>query len=389
MNTIYNAGTYSNTQSNPVKIQSNLIFNSLFNVLISQRVYSDNIRGAYSELLNENRVDGGLYGATRAYYACDILKSQDWLGDSEAANLLELRRPDAPEVQYIVQDIFKLIFVSTDEYLSKQAWSDEGTFSTFNSVILGMLAETKKVVDTTTFNQYIGCTQSPVQGAKSIDITTATAGLTGLEAKRMEALTIARDVVDLIDDMKDVTRSYNDYNFLRSYNEEDLEFIISTKYANEITKLDLPTVYHKDGVDITKMFRKLPARYFGRPVTEADKGSGKIIGANGAYDSTKGTLRAAAEFDYNNKHYFPGDALATTGTSIGTEGGLDATQVYIEDPDKIGVIMHKGSVPVFSTFQTQTVFVNPRSLTNTNYLIYGRNTLEYLKNYPFLVIKKA
>lgn len=371
------------------QLNSNSIFSAIFNMIISQQVFADNIKGTYSELVDKARVDGTLFGDTKLYYATDVLKSRPWLGDSEASNLLNVNRPDAPKCQAITLDTFRQIDITIDNYLSKQAFADEGTFSSFNSVILGWIRETKKVYDTTTYNVFIGTTQSSVQGAKTIDITTATTGLTGLEAKRVTALTYAREMADIIDDMKDITRSYNDYGFLRSYNEDDLEIVIRKDVANEITKLDLPTVYHKDGVDISERCIKIPGRYFGRAIAASDIGSGKVIGTDGAYDSTKGTLRAAKEFDYNNVHYFPGDALATSGTYVAVVGGLDATDVYLEDPTKIAVIMHKGSVPYMSAFEVATSFFNPRSLTENHYLTFGHNTLDYLRNYPFLVIKKA
>lgn len=371
------------------QLNSNSIFSAIFNMIISQQVFADNIKGTYSELVDKARVDGTLFGDTKLYYATDVLKSRPWLGDSEAANLLNVNRPDAPKCQAITLDTFRQIDITIDNYLSKQAFADEGTFSSFNSVILGWIRETKKVYDTTTYNVFIGTTESAVQGAKTIDITTATTGLTGLEAKRVTALTYAREMADILDDMKDITRSYNDYGFLRSYNEDDLEIVIRKDVANEITKLDLPTVYHKDGVDISERCIKIPGRYFGRAIAASDIGSGKVIGTDGAYDSTKGTLRAAKEFDYNNVHYFPGDALATSGTYVAVVGGLDATDVYLEDPTKIAVIMHKGSVPYMSAFEVATSFFNPRSLTENHYLTFGHNTLDYLRNYPFLVIKKA
>lgn len=371
------------------QLNSNSIFSAIFNMIISQQVFADNIKGTYSELVDKARVDGTLFGDTKLYYATDVLKSRPWLGDSEASNLLNVNRPDAPKCQAITLDTFRQIDITIDNYLSKQAFADEGTFSSFNSVILGWIRETKKVYDTTTYNVFIGTTESAVQGAKTIDITTATTGLTGLEAKRVTALTYAREMADIIDDMKDITRTYNDYGFLRSYNEDDLEIVIRKDVANEITKLDLPTVYHKDGVDISERCIKIPGRYFGRAIAASDIGEGKVIGADGAYDSTKGTLRAAKEFDYNNVHYFPGDALATSGTYVAVVGGLEATDVYLEDANKIAVIMHKGSVPYMSAFEVATSFFNPRSLTENHYLTFGHNTLDYLRNYPFLVIKKA
>lgn len=371
------------------QLATNKVFSAIFNMIISQEVFANNIKGMYSELVDEARVDGTLYGDTKLYYATDVLKSRAWLGDSEASNLLNINRPDSPKCQAITLDTFRQIDITVDDYLTKQAFSTQSAFSDFTSVVLGWIRETKRVYDTTTYNTFIGTTQSSVQGAKTIDITTATTSLTGLEAKRMEALTIAREMADLLDDMKDISRKYNDYGFLRSYNEEDLVIVIRTDIANAITKLDLPTVYNKEGVDITKMCKKIPARYFGRAITASDIGSGKVIGTDGAYDSTKGTLRAAQEFDYNNVHYFPGDALATSGTYVAVVGGLDATQVYLEDTNKIGVVMHKRSVPYMSAFEVATSFYNPRSLTTNQYLTFGHNTLDYLRAFPFLVIKKS
>ena len=40
-----------------------------------------------------------------------------------------------------------------------------------------------------------------------------------------------------------------------------------------------------------------------------------------------------------------------------------------------------------TAFETGTEFFNPRSLTETHYLIWGYNNLEHLKNYPFITAK--
>jgi hypothetical protein len=51
--------------------------------------------------------------------------------------------------------------------------------------------------------------------------------------------------------------------------------------------------------------------------------------------------------------------------------------------------MHKDSVPYMSGFEVGTSFFNPRSLTETNYLTFGHNTLEYLKDKPFITVEFA
>ena len=60
------------------KLNSNEIFAALYNMIISQEVFTDNISGTDSELVDRARVDGGLYGDTKLYYATDVLKSAPW-----------------------------------------------------------------------------------------------------------------------------------------------------------------------------------------------------------------------------------------------------------------------------------------------------------------------
>ena len=121
------------------KLNSNLIFAALFNMIISQQVFADNIKGTFSKQVDEAKVDGTLYGDTKLYYATDVLKSTAWGNDAEATNLLALHRPPAPEVQGITIDTFRQISLTIDNYLTKQAWSTEGAFSDFNSVMLGWI----------------------------------------------------------------------------------------------------------------------------------------------------------------------------------------------------------------------------------------------------------
>ena len=51
------------------KLNSNKIFAALYNMIISQEVYADNIADTKASLVDRARVDGGLYGDTKLYYA--------------------------------------------------------------------------------------------------------------------------------------------------------------------------------------------------------------------------------------------------------------------------------------------------------------------------------
>lgn len=388
------------------QLRSNEIFASLYNMIISQEVFADNIKGTFSSLVDKGRVDGSLYGDTKLYYAVDVLKSAPWGNDAEATNLLALHRPPAPDVQAIHLDIFRQISLTVDNYLSKRAWGDEYAFSQFNSVMLGMIRETKRVYDSTIYNSFVGTAVSSATNAVvNADITTATTGLSGDNAARMEAQTIAETLANLFIGLKDITRDYNDYGNLRSVNLEDLIVVWNSKWVNKIKKIDLPTMFHKDGL-IEKFEEEiLPSRYFGdlldstlaaASVYDAtDNPTGMFSKAGNVYTivntgSTAYKVKSLIETDYTvsntTTHVFPGDTIPVGAALTITSSTVPFA--YLEDADKICVVMHKRSVPYMSAFEVGTSFFNPKSLTENHYLTFGHNTLEYLKNYPFIVVKK-
>jgi len=369
-------------------LTANEIYNTLANMIISQQVFADNL-SKHQTLVDKARVDGGLYGDTKLYYATDVLKSEAWGNDAEASNLLSLDRAEAPKVQNIKLDIFRQIRLTVDNYLTKRAFADEGTFASFNGVMLGWMQETKKVYDGTLYNVFIGTTEADGKDDEGNQIQPVGYAVktVDIDADNNSAgENIAKFMADLFTEMSDYSRDFNDYGFLRSYGDSEIKVIWNADYFNQVKKIDLPSIFHDEALQSTFAGDVLAPRYFGRALVEDDFGAGKVIGADGAYDSTKGTLRAKVEFEYNDKHYFPGDALATSGTYIGVVGGLEAGMVYLETADVICKVLVKYP-PYMSAFETGTTFFNPRSLTENHYLTFGHNTLKYLKNYPFITVK--
>lgn len=366
------------------QLRSNEIFAALYNMIISQQVFANNIKDTKSTLVDMARVDGSLYGDTKLYYATDVLKSVVWGNDAEALNLLALHRPEAPDVQAIVIDKFRQIALTVDNYLSKRAWGTEGAFSEFNSVMNGWLRDTKRVYDSTLYNTYIGTAESEI-GNQSKSITLPTSDDAEAQA-RLQAGKIAETMANLLVELEDVSRDYNDYANLRSFDSSDLIAVWNSEALNKIKKVDLPTIFHKDGL-IDKMGEHtLPARYFG-----------VINDEGGTAPSQNTSIRSMIETDYavasqsddarakyiNNQwvvHVFPGDLLPNGSTYL-------AKETYTQDPTILFKLYHKDSVPYMSAFEVGTSFFNPKSLTENRYLTFGHNTLEYLKNYPFITVR--
>lgn len=386
------------------QLRSNEIFSALYNMIISQEVFADNL-GKHQTLVDQARVDGGLFGDTKLYYSTDVLKSVAWGNDAEASNLLALHRPAAPECQAIHLGIFRQICLTVDNYLSKRAWADEGSFSSFNSIMLGWMRETKRVYDGTLYNVFIGTTETSTgKQDYSIDLTTArSSASTQLESDKLEAFAIAQGLADLLVEMGDYSRDFNDYANLRSYADEDIKVIWNSKYVNKVKKVDLPTIFHKEGL-VDKFDEEiLPSRYFGTVITSSNISSysdstpapGKPIDSdNNQYtpgsNNANGCIRSCVEKDVTVStvayHVFPGDEIPAGATIVASTGDFLPGEVYIETADVICKVLVK-LPPYMSAFEVGTSFFNPKSLTENHYLTFGHNTIEYLKNYPFITVK--
>ena len=346
------------------QLRPNEIFGALYNMIISQQVFADNIKGTYAELVDKARVDGSLYGDTKLFYATDVLKSVEWGNDAEAANLLALHRPEDPVCQAIFLDKFRQISLTVDNYLSKRAWGTETAFSEFNSVMLGWIRDTKRVYDATTYNTYVGTAETDI-GEQKMTITPV--------AGQNDALTMAEALATLLVNLKDVSRDYNDYEFLRSYDESDLMVIWNAKQYNTLKKIDMPVIFHKEGLLNEFDQTVLPARYFGRVVGNTH--TQFTVPAEGV-----NTYRSLVERDIDGRHIFPGDVIE--------EGQVVyEDETYMEDASIAFKVIHKNSIPYMSAFEVGTSFFNPKSLTETHYLTWGHNTLDYLQNYPLITAR--
>lgn len=384
------------------QLRSNLVFGLIFNMIISQQVEVDNL-GNHSRIVDDAKVDGSLFGDTKLFYATDVLESYVWNGDAEAANLLNVYRPKSPNCQAFFLDQFRQIPLSVDSYLSKQAWSDEYTFGSFNGVMLGWMGETKRMYEARLYQCFIGTTTSST-GRQTIN-KTLTSGSEGKE--------LAELVANLSDDLGDYTRDFNDLAYMRSYSPDQIKIIWNNQYVNKIKYTELPAIYHKD--EIENMFKRsktMTNRYFGIVITNTNKdtyadntpAAKKPLDKDGSYAYTPGSnhangcVRTLVERDVTistvKYHLFPGDELPT-GTKVDTTSAADTAvfgEIYIEAGvggiDPIYAKVYTKLPPIMSAFEVGTLFYNPKALLETHYLTWGYNTLDYFQDKPFITIKK-
>lgn len=355
-----------------ITLNENEIFSSLSNMLISQQVMGLQLHGGISKFVDRARVDGTLYGDTKQYISTKSIHSKEWGGDN-ATNVLELHRPADPDVQLLVLNKFRQAAITTDRYLTKRAFMGEGEFVDYAAALNKELTDCKRIYDATTYNAYLGTVVSAEQGTKTISITLPAGVKIGSEeANRLVAQKLANEIANLVDDIEDLTQDYNDYHNYRSVDRKDLAIIWNNEAVNKITKLDLPTIFHD-----TKVFDGfadvLKNRWFG-----------EIKTSGGTSDGTVRSLIETVCF----KH---GDSTKSVEVYAGDKipSGYDylANEAYAEDSSIVCKVMHKQSIPYMSAFSVGTDFFNPRALAENKYLTWGHNTLEYLKEYPLVVVK--
>lgn len=355
------------------QLNVNEIFASCHNMIISIETFVGNIGDGFSSLVDSMRVDGGLYGDTKLYVDTDILKSYPWTGDNEAANLLNIHRPADPKVQSIVLSIFRQVPLTVDYYLSKRAWGSESAFSDFTSVLLGWLRQTKRVYDETTFNCFVGNHETAVglqtQNVDFSGITTPATTADDEAYQRLVAEKMAEHLANLFIDLKRPSRSYNDNAFMKSFAARSLKVVWSSKYANMIRKIGVPTIFNKEGLIDVYLSEEnvLPKEYFGAINSAATAGDGI-------------TIRSLIEQEIGTHHYFAGDLIDVGDTA-------PAGTSYTVDENIICKVIHEKAVPFMSAFEVGTSFFNAKSLTENHYLTWGHNVLEHLAGKPFITLK--
>lgn len=384
-----------------VRLNQNIITAALFNMIISQQVFDSEV--ASTSLADRFKVDGTLFGDTKLYHSFDIGSPEDWLNDEEAPDLLKLVRNKSGKTQSITMGVYKIIAITTDQYLSKQAFMGNGTFAEYTSFLKGSLRKIKRVYDRSIINVHVG-TLKPSTTRCDLQITTPK-GATTEETNRLEAQTLASEIEILKADLEDNNRDFNALNYLRSYDVSDFIAIWNVRVHSRIRKIDLPTMFHKDineGGGFTEY--DLPEKWFGSvatsdltlPTSAPATVTNRIL-ENGWYDVSETEITIVAKPDNNSIYLWAGDAVPykgqvyqdyVRGISVTVQSTtLPKEYYYVVDNSIAFMLVHKDALPYMSGFETATEFWNSRSLTSTNYLIFGHNNLEFIEEYPRIKVR--
>ena len=342
-------------------LNANSVFGSLYNQIISVQPYAVGIEYE-DDIVAARKVDGTLFGDTKVYVDTDILKSYDWSHADATYNLLTQKRPPAPANDTVVIDTFRQIPVTIDDYLTKQAWMDEGSFAQFNSTILGWMSTTKSVYEHTKFtNDIVMDAMSKATSIGTISLKQADFG-TAAQATPLELnmwqksryLTFSRKLKAMLRDLNEASRAYNDHGFMKNVNPSLYQLVVPTGIKQGFEAYEVPLPIET---------KEVHWMYWG------------VAAAAGTSDGTK---RSRIEADFTNGttpvHLFPGE-LIPDGYTFTT--GQAYTPAYTAQPDLNGttdlsfLLINKNDYPIPSAFSVATSFFNAKDLVVNHYLTFG------------------
>lgn len=356
------------------KLTENYVLSGIFNMIISQLVFADNI-DLDEGLVSLFRTDGTMYGDTKLYYATDIDKLWNFKEDTNRTVLTKMP-PKDPKVQAVVIDEFKQTGITIDGTRLKQAFMGADVYGQFCTVTIQWLRETKRVLDTKLINTFVGTVETEAENSV-VEIKLPKEPTDSIVEEdhwyKLIGGIVGRAIGNVAIDLKDALRTYNDYGFLRAYDLGEFLLVWNKQYDNLINHLSLPQIFHKDG-SLATGFRNevINDIYFGDLLTEAGTADGK-------------TVRTAIDRVIDDRQYFPSDLLPE-GTAY------EAYEAYTEHSDFtdgaiICKLIHKRAIPFMSAMSIGTEFYNPKDLDRNHYLTWGYSKPTYLKNYPIVTFK--
>ena len=363
------------------QLNTGIVYNSMYNAIIAIYQIKQHFTDSYS-LVDRFRKEGSEYGDQLVYMTLDSIPVHDWTNDNEAANLLALDRNKKQHEEKITLDVFKQIRLTTDAYMqTKQLWTSENGFSRFASLLLQTMENAKKVYEIKTFDVFAGTVQTTTGSQLATwDLETGGPDATNDPegAARWYGMKLAENLSNLMYNLRDVRRDWNDIQYEASYDIDEFQLLLPASVANKFKYNSLPTIYNNG--PLKELFEDayiLPDIYFGDVVTV----TGTEIKADGTNDRFLNSQFIGSVF-YNAGDIIPKDTVIASATEIIVPAYRPVNSILLK-------LIHKEDCPYMSAYNVRSQFYNARSHTTNNYLTFAHNTLEHIGIFPLITVQTA
>lgn len=376
-------------------LNANELNTSLFNQIISQELFSRIDQGG--SLVDKARVDGSLLGDTKTYFAADAIHTRPFVQDSEEElNLLAVKRNKSVRTQAIKLDVFRIAETTTDDLITKRAWSTEGAFADYNSLLNQMVPISKYLHECTTYDTFIGTLCKGTKGKQNPDGLVLTEGKVGRQ--------IANALANIMNDMIHPSRDYNEYGHITKFSMKDIIIVWNTRWVDLIEKIDLPVIFHKEGVMEKFAEDQVHESYWGDKKTLAAVSAGtpdtthpvkktsdvytfEPVSGNTVILRPTEEVRIPCSDGETYAEFFAGEEIVnpTGKTLVLTDFG---DKLYVQNNDYICKLFVK-LPPMLGACNLSSEFYNPKNHSTNRYLVFGRNSLAAYEAFPCVTIKAA
>ena len=369
------------------QLNSNEIYEALFNVrILFQKLAPQTVKRDEIVSLLEKSV--GYYGDTGILQGMDIMGSYEFGMDAEAPKLLAVNRNKTQKVEKFTINHWRQTDVTNDSYISRRAFTDEGTFALFNAYVVGTLSQAMDAYESGMVKSSVGTYVSPVAAC---NINVEMPAKDGTEAtERIRFAKLKEAILNLKADMADNQRKYNGYGFYASYNWEDFTPVFNTKYINEGNALALYNTFNPEYIKRAGENRAWTPKWFGTVLSAAHTVQ---AGEEGMYfstvecnsDGTDNFPLTAIQIDAGTYRIFPGDPLP-----VGFE--IDSSHVanaYLKNEKVIAKVFAPEYVYYMTGYEQGESFYNPRSATTNHYLRKGFSDVMVSKFRPFITLTEV
>mgnify|MGYP006978917919 CR=1 FL=1 len=360
-------------------LNTNVWHNTLFNAYLLVKTISNTlaIDNTYAARFRE---DADLYHDKFVYTDYNRLNVRDY--DINDTNVLAKEQIGEIKQQEIVVTEAKQIGFTSGPWLKKAAWQSEGSYNEFQSNLDATVDETRRMYEMQLMNVYLGAVLESSVGIQSKFIELPTVADNPEAEARIQAQTIALNIANYFDELKDPATDNNDNGFWHSYNPDDFYVVFNTQYRNKILKIDLPTIFDNAGLKSDFAGDALLAKYFGKLTAATVKTTGV----------SNTTIRAVDEMDVTDtssvKHHVKPGQLMPNNVTI-SDGTTISIPTYTVDSKIICKIVHKDGIKFLNAMETSTEFFNAKNLSTNRYATFAFALPAYLAAYPLITVREA
>ena len=231
-----------------ITLSANKFLGALTNLIAYSQIANTTEEGRVGQFVNSFQDINVENGDGKVVLSSDLLNVEDLSGTS---TLLESNLPTVDE-QYISVENYKVIPMTINRYLMRNAFVDETQLANFVGYLMSIMRTTKTAYLSNAIIEKLE-SYTPTQATQTVTVHTInTANLTDpmqlQQAKTYNANAIQKELIKLLNNLSFPTNKYNDLSFTEIIDYKSLKFIVRSSTDADILIDSLAFLLNSDKI---------------------------------------------------------------------------------------------------------------------------------------------